>query len=73
MARHKDVDWNLPTNLASWEQAHITVLMDIRDELKQLNRTLSCRNFLDLPRVMQQVRANTTTIARLLKEQGLKK
>jgi len=39
MARHKDADWKLPgPNLENWQQAEITVLMDVRDELKELNR-----------------------------------
>jgi hypothetical protein len=43
MARHKNVDWNLPgPNVETWEQAQVAVLMDIRDELKALNATLAC-------------------------------
>lgn len=46
MARHKDVDWNLPDGTKSstgskthtYESIHSALLMDIRDELKQLNR-----------------------------------
>jgi hypothetical protein len=44
--RHKNVDWNLPESetgaLKTWDMVHIAVLMDIRDELKQLNTTLGC-------------------------------
>lgn len=30
-------------------QLHTLLLQEIRDELKQLNRLLGCRNFLDIP------------------------
>lgn len=46
MARHKDAVVNLPdsspTNTRSWESIQVGILMDIRDELKQLNQTLGC-------------------------------
>jgi hypothetical protein len=48
--RHKNVQWNLPEGTSSasggkthkWESITAALLMDIRDELKQLNTTLSC-------------------------------
>jgi len=49
MARHKDYDWNLPEGSVTadgtrhgWDSIKISLLMDIRDELKALNRTLGC-------------------------------
>lgn len=46
MARHKDVDWNLrdldENNALATERIQCALLMDIRDELKQLNTTLGC-------------------------------
>lgn len=50
MARHKDVQWNLPegvpdgrgSNTHSWESIHAAILMDIRNELQALNQTLRC-------------------------------
>lgn len=39
--------------------AAVAVLMDIRDELKQLNSLLGCSNFVSLPNVLRQVRDNT--------------
>lgn len=47
MARkHKDVDWTLPTTekgaLTDWQKVEIAVLMDIRDQLRELNATLGC-------------------------------
>ncbi len=45
MGRFKDVDWRLPEgtngNAADWSTARLAVLMDIRDELKRLNNTMS--------------------------------
>lgn len=37
MARRKDVNWDIEERPTT-EQACLAVLMDIRDELKQLNR-----------------------------------
>lgn len=53
MARHKDVQWNLPPGNPThcWESIHAALLMDLRDELKEANRslraieaTLGCHN-----------------------------
>lgn len=41
MARHKNVEWNLPDN-PPLEYAKLGVLMDIRDELQALNNKLDC-------------------------------
>lgn len=64
MARYKDGDWQLPsapgtTKIASWDHVKIAVLMDIRDELKQLNRLLGCPNFTEIPSVLREIRRNT--------------
>lgn len=44
MARHKNVNWNLPEGNPShsWDSIKTSLLMDIRDELRELNRTLGC-------------------------------
>jgi hypothetical protein len=43
MARHKDTNWYLPNkNPPSLGYANLAVLMDIRDELKELNNKLNC-------------------------------
>ena len=54
MARNKDINWN--TENRSWEAITVAVLMDIRDELKQLNSTFGCHNFLGMPRTLTQIR-----------------
>lgn len=61
--RHKDVSWNLYTNSSgniTLEQVNVAVLMDIRDEMKQLNRLFHCSNFLEIPRILRTIRRNTT-------------
>lgn len=55
MARHKDANWTLPDTLTSHEQAQTAVLMDIRDELKALNRTFNCANFQSIPRTLSRL------------------
>lgn len=41
MARHQDGNWNLP-NEVQWTHVQVAVLMDIRDELRKINRKLDC-------------------------------
>lgn len=60
MARHPNVDWNLPDPLKTWEQLNTAVLMDIRDELKTLNKLLHCSNFIEIPHILRVIRRNTT-------------
>jgi hypothetical protein len=63
MARHKDVEWNLPDgkpnasggNTHSWEAITAAVLMDIRDELKQLNNTMNCHNTRSIPQTLKRI------------------
>lgn len=43
--RHKDANWNCgDPSTVTQEQARLAVLMDIRDELKALNRVMQCYN-----------------------------
>lgn len=60
--RFKDRTWSLGDGtgkIATWEQAQMAVLYDIRDELKTLNRLLSCPNFTAIPAVLRTIRRNT--------------
>lgn len=64
MARFKDWDWNLITtadgrSAASWDQAQLAILMDIRDQLRTLNALLRCPNFLNIPTSLRQIERNT--------------
>ena len=67
MARWKNVDWVIGGRSkkesdypACDSQASLAILMDIRDELQTLNRVFQCKNFLAIPRVLAQIRRNTT-------------
>lgn len=42
MARHKNGNWTLNDPVKTWDEVQAALLMDIRDELKELNRTLAC-------------------------------
>jgi hypothetical protein len=68
MARRKDLVWDVPDGRITNEQAQLAVLMDIRDELKRMNAVLNCGNFLRVPHTLTGIRANTTSIKRLLSE-----
>lgn len=60
--RFKDQNWALPKAadgacIQSWEGVQIAVLMDIRDELKQLNGVFAC--FQNIPHLLKHISANT--------------
>lgn len=63
--RHKDGNWALPTaengKIEKWEYVAIAVLMDIRDELKQLNALLHCSNFVGIPRTLKAIQRKIPT------------
>ena len=52
----------------TWERAGIAVLMDIRQELQQLNRLLSCPSFCEIPRTLRKIRENTQKTRRRQKQ-----
>lgn len=63
MPRLKDIVWETPyisTGRVSGSDAALSVLMDLRDELKRLNSLLHCSNFVDIPRILRTIRRNTT-------------
>lgn len=60
MARKKDVDWSLPEG-NSWDSVNAALLMDLRDQLKELNRTLHCHNFQDIPNILRGIRSKIPT------------
>lgn len=62
MRRTKNWQWNESPNEAgkySWDQAIVSVLTDIREELQVINRTLQCPNFLAIPRKLDRIVRNT--------------
>jgi hypothetical protein len=60
MARHKNTVWNLPegtpsdsgSTTHSWDSIHAALLMDVRDELREMNSRLSCSR---IPRALDAV------------------
>lgn len=61
MARHKDANWDL-TDSVGLDGASLAVLMDIRDELKRLNKVLQCPNFIAVPRKLDDIEAELRQI-----------
>lgn len=68
MARHKDAEWQLAERLYDWNEAQVAVLMDLRDELKKLNRLLHCQNFIEIPRILRGIRRKLSTKPRKKKK-----
>lgn len=67
MRKTKDWDWGISLNQQSGnythEDARLSVLMDIRDELKVVSRKLTaleCGRFLAIPTTLERIRLNTT-------------
>lgn len=61
--RKKDTHWIIKTNhngTTPTDNAHLAVLMDLRDELKSLNHLLHCPNFTAIPGKLDAIRRNTT-------------
>jgi hypothetical protein len=60
--RLRNQDW-IVTNQSGvvhgYPGAQLAVLMDIRDELKNLNGLLRCDQFLSIPAVLRQIKSNT--------------
>jgi hypothetical protein len=60
--RRANIEWSVADeagNMPTWERVGIAVMMDIRDELKTLNRLLACPNFTAIPRKLDAIRRNT--------------
>lgn len=74
MARTKNIDWHIPVNTnncVDWPGVTVAVLMDIREELRTLNRLLGCRNFVEVPLILQRIDTNTRRKARAKKEEKI--
>lgn len=60
--RSKNIRWRIvrdPDGNITWEQVHAAILMDIRDELRELNLLLRCPNFISISRKLDAIRKNT--------------
>ena len=61
MARNKDLNWNLKDSIgnnATYDDAQLAILMDLRDELKHLNSILDCPNFQAIPELLRSIKVN---------------
>lgn len=71
-----DMEWDLSTvdseRIGTWEKVQVAVLMDIRREVRALNRLLSCSNFLGIPRTLRSIERNTKKPPRKKKEESKK-
>jgi hypothetical protein len=69
MARHRNVTFNLPEKIESWDLAQYAVLLDIRDELKDLNSKQDRTNkMLECPNVRKGLEAAQRIDKRLAKK-----
>ena len=60
MARHKNLDWDIPDPIAQTSHAELAVLMDIRDELRAMRARLDCPETLAIPGTLARIARNTT-------------
>jgi len=59
MRRHSNVNWILSENVQTWDQVNAAILMDIREELRNLNTLLRCPNFIRIPNKLDKIVVNT--------------
>lgn len=57
-SRQRNRQWTIPDE-PTLEYATFGVLMDIRDELRDLNRLLTCKNFTGIPETLRAIKKNT--------------
>lgn len=55
-----NANWGLPTKDYTWEHVKIALLMDLRNELKTLNRLIGCHNTMAIPGLLRDIKRNTT-------------
>ena len=63
MPRCKDNEWNVDSCPQSGKAA-TALLMDLRDELKKLNRVFECHNFVAMPREIARLRKTVDRLER---------
>lgn len=49
-------------DVLTWERVNTALLLDIREELRTLNRLLACPNFVRIPATLRQIRGNTSRL-----------
>ena len=64
MRKFKDWEWDLGKDghICTWEEVSISVMMDVRDELKKLNALLHCSNFVAIPDMLRNIRRHTSRL-----------
>jgi len=63
----RNVAWNVwqeADGKYTAESVERAILLDIREELRQLNRLLHCSNFIQIPRTLRAIERNTKKRAR---------
>jgi hypothetical protein len=60
--RKRNVSWRIntsPEGYVSQMDAHLAVLMDLRDELQAMRRRLDCYETIQIPGILREIRRNT--------------
>lgn len=74
----KGWEWGISKNAGSdgysYEAAQLSVLMDLRDELKSLNALLNCPNFIGIPTTLRIIARHVERpkVRRITKRQAAK-
>lgn len=66
----RNVDWSVWINddgTVSREWLQVAVLMDIREELREIRRIVTCHNTIDIPRILRRIATNTTKTRKVKK------
>ena len=63
--KYRNSDWTLNEgtdgkSVINATEASLSVLMDIRDELKSLNRVIGCRNFMNIPATLRSIQKSVS-------------
>ena len=69
--RRKDADWQVCSDdgrIADWNQCILSVLMDLRDELKRANQVWTCYNFQRIPGILDAIAREANRQERLRKK-----
>lgn len=61
----RNIEWELlpdpgTTSQYSWDKVHASILMDIRAELRSINRTLLCYETQSIPRTLRSISSKLT-------------
>ncbi len=75
MARHKNFQWSVAPadndGRHTWDSIRVSILLDIRDELQQMNRIWGCHNFQRIPQILDVIATDARRRDRLAKRKAL--